>query len=79
MLLKTDVWSITLNGCETWTIGECLDEMRVYKIPNEEIVDRIRETRTLWKNLMKRISDILEGEVGMKKGKENYPKFIRDI
>ena len=67
MLLKTYVWSIAMNGCETWTIRKaerkrveafemwCYRRMMNIKwmnrITNEEVLGRVEEKRTLWKSL----------------------------
>ena len=104
MLLKTYVWSIAMYGCEIWTIGEAerkrleAFEMWCYKrmmdrITNEEVLGRIGERRTMWKNLKKRrgqmmgptlrhgglLRDILEGEVGKKKGRPRLKYFNQII
>ena len=90
-------------GCETWTIGEAerkrLDVIEMWwyrrmlkikwidRIPNEEVLERIGERRTLWKSMRKRraqmmghtlrhrrlFGDILEGGGGEKeKGKAQF-------
>ena len=71
MLLKTYEWSIAMNGCETWRIGEaerkrlkdfemcCYRRMLKIKwtdrITDEEVLERIGERRSLWKSLKKRV------------------------
>ena len=58
-----------MYGCENWTIGEAektkleafamsfyrrmLKIKWVYRISNEDVVDKIREKITLWNNLKK--------------------------
>lgn len=69
-LLKTYIWSTTLYGCETWTVGEAdrkkleAFEMwcyrRMMKIPwidrvsNREVLERVGEERNIWKTVKKR-------------------------
>ena len=68
--LKTYVWSVALYGCETWTIGKeekrrieafemwCYRRMLkvswTEKTTNEEILNRVQETRSIWKTLTRR-------------------------
>ena len=65
-----------MYGCETWTIGEaerkrlgtfemwCNRRMMninwMDRITNEEVLGRIEEKRTLWKNLKKRRGQMME-------------------
>ena len=97
--LKAYVWSVALYGSETWTIGEterkrieafemwCYRRMLkirwVDRVTNEEVLNRIGEERSLWRNLTKRrdrmighylrhpglVNLVLEGSVWGKNGR----------
>jgi len=68
--LYTYIWSVALNGCETWTLRSddkkriesfemwCYRKMMkiswVDKITNEEVLKQVNEKRTIWKAIQKR-------------------------
>ena len=68
--LNTYIWSVALNGCETWTLGAddkrrieafemwCYRRMMkiswVDKITNEEVLKRVNEKRKIWMTIQSR-------------------------
>ena len=79
-----------------WCYRRMMNIKWMDRITNEEVLGRIGERRTLWKSLKKRrgqmmehtlrhgglLRDILEGEVGKKRGRlrlEYFDQIIRDM
>lgn len=68
--MKSYVFNVILYGCETWTLRKDRDEafdMRVWirtkrikwivRVSNEEVLNRIKEKRTLLDTIIKRMGD----------------------
>jgi hypothetical protein len=108
-LVRFYVWSIALYGSETWTLRKlerkylesfetwCFRRMEKIKcsekVTNEQVLDRIREKRTLLNNILRRnancighilrrncfLPDAIEGEMTEVKGVRRRTKLLDDL